>query len=139
MSRARRVEFRDGLARWVRYAALATAVTLCLTAVVWVATAPETRSGVLLAGAIALPLQLLVFAAMVVPRKGSPAFLGMWVGGTFVRLLAVGGVAWLATAREAVHAGVTLLSLVGLLFVLLLLEPWMLRETSRDRIQRTER
>ncbi|MEX0843212.1 MAG: hypothetical protein WD120_02570, partial [Gemmatimonadota bacterium] len=60
-------------------------------------------------------------------------------GGTFVRLLAVGGVAWLATAREAVHAGVTLLSLVGLLFVLLLLEPWMLRETSRDRIQRTER
>jgi hypothetical protein len=128
-----------GLARWTRYAAPATLVTVGTVSVAWTAGTPSVGRGVLLAGAIALPLQLLVFALMVVPGKGSPAFLGMWVVGTFLRLMAVGGVAWLAAVNEAVEPLATLLSLVGLLFVLLLLEPWALRETNRDRIQRTER
>lgn len=133
MSRATR------LARWAGYAVPATVVTVLVVSVGWVAGTPSVAHGVLVAGAVALPLQLLVFALMVVPEKSSPAFLGMWVVGTFVRLLAVGGVAWLAAVNEAVEPLATLLSLVGLMFVLLLLEPWALRETSRDRIQRTER
>lgn len=121
------------LERWIRYAALATLVVLGAVGAGWLPASPEGRRGLLVAGGIALPLQLGAFAILVVQRTGSPGFLAAWVGSTLVRFGVVAGAAFWVAGMEGVDTLVALLTLVGLLFVLLLLEPWMLRPGASSR------
>lgn len=117
--------------RWLRYAVTAVGVTGAALGAGWPLLDDEAMRGLVLAAAIALPLQLAVFGGLVAQHRaggpGSPGFLGMWVGGTLLRLAVVAGAAFWIAGMEEVDLLTALLGLVGLLFVLLLLEPWMLR------------
>lgn len=119
--------------RFGRYAGLAGAIVLVVVGLGWPWTGTEGRRGLLLAGGIALVLQLGSFGILVVQRTGSPGFLAAWVGSTLVRFAVVVGAAFLVAGMEGVDTLIALLTLVGLLFVLLLLEPLMLRSRERDR------
>jgi hypothetical protein len=115
---------------WIRYAALATAVTGALLGLAWLFSGEEARRGLLVAGAIALPMQLLVFAGLLTQESGTPGFLAAWGASTLLRFAVVGGAAFWIAGMEGVDLVVALLALVGLLFVLLLLEPWVLRHRT---------
>lgn len=116
---------------WLRYAGMATGITALVVGVGWPLLGDEGRRGLLVAGGIALPLQLAAFGVFVRQAAGSPGFLATWIGGTLLRFAVVGGAAFWIAGLEGVNLVVALLTLVGLLFVLLLLEPWALREPNR--------
>lgn len=115
---------------WVRYAVLAGAVTGVLLGPVWLFSGEEARRGLLVAGAIALPMQLVVFAGLLTQKSGTPGFLAAWGAGTLLRFAVVGGAVFWIAGMEGVDVVVALLALVGLLFVLLMLEPWVLRHRN---------
>ncbi len=125
--------------RWLRYGAVAVGLVALTVAAGWGLLDEAGRHGVVLAGGVALAVQLAAFAILVVQETGSPGFLAAWVGSTFLRLVAVVAVALWVAGRDELDTLVTLLTLVGLLFVLLLLEPWALREAPTDRSNGTER
>lgn len=105
--------------------ALLVAMAALVTAVVGVAD-PE---GVRLAAWIAWPVQLIAFGVLVVGRKGA-GFIAGWAGGMALRFAAVGAAALWVTRASGPDAASLLLSLVGFVFVLVLLEPLFLRLTS---------
>lgn len=115
---------------WVRYAVLATAVAGALLGTAWLFSGEEARRGLLLAGAIALPLQLAAFAGLLTQESGTPGFLAAWGASTLLRFAVVGGAAFWIAGMEGVDLVVALLALVGLFFVLLMLEPWVLRHRT---------
>lgn len=115
---------------WARYALLATAVTGVLLAPVWLFSGDEAKRGLLVAGAIALPLQLAVFAGLLTQESGTPGFLAAWGASTLLRFAVVGAAAFWIAGMEGVDLVVALLALVGLFFVLLMLEPWVLRHRT---------
>lgn len=81
------------------------------------------RNGVMLAAAIALPVQVIAFAVLNRYHGQVSGFLAAWVGGTFMRM-AVIAVAAIVVIRSGMDGGVAmLLALAGFLFGLLLLEP----------------
>ena len=125
--------------RWLRYSAVAGGVVVLTVAVGWGLLDEAGRHGIVLAGGVALAVQVAAFALLVVQETGSPGFLGAWVASTFLRVAAVVAVALWVAGREELDTLVTLLTLVGLLFVLLILEPWALREAPTDRSNGTER
>lgn len=107
----------------VRYAVVAALFVAGVIAVLWPWLGPDGRRGLILAGALAYPVQLAGFGLLMRYRRRMKAFLAVWAGGTVLRLglvLATGvllfRVTWLAPMP-------TLLSLAGLFFGLLLLEP----------------
>jgi hypothetical protein len=124
--------------RWLRYALLATTLTALVVAGGWIGFDDPARRGVNLAAAIALPLQLVLFALLVVQKTGSIGFLVVWVGSTLLRILAIGAAALLVQARDDLDPMATLLTLAGLLFVLLLLELRELRITKTSLNEDTE-
>jgi len=79
--------------------------------------------GVLLAAAIAVPVQVAAFAVLVRYRGELNGFLAAWVGGTMVRMIVLGLVAFAVIRSGSEGAVPTLLALVGFFFGLLLLEP----------------
>ena len=125
--------------RWLRYSAVAGGVVVLTVAVGWGLLDEAGRHGIVLAGGVALAVQVAAFALLVVQETGSPGFLGAWVASTFLRVAAVVAVALWVAGRDELDTLVTLLTLVGLLFVLLILEPWALREAPTDRSNGTER
>jgi hypothetical protein len=82
--------------------------------------------GVLVAGAVALPIQVVAFALMAKAPVGSNAFLAAWVGGALVRLVVVGVAAFVLAGLPDLPRAPTLLGLVAFFFVMLLLEPLFL-------------
>lgn len=117
--------------RWLRYATGAVGFTVVVVAIGWTFLPEEGGRGVLVAGAIALPFQLIHFGGLAAQPTGSTRFMAAWVGGTLLRLVAVAGAAFWVASMEGVDTLASLLALVGLFFVLLLLEPWALREGTR--------
>ena len=80
------------------------------------------RNGVLLAGVIALPVQVAAFAMLVRRRGETTGFLAAWVGGMFARV-AVVALAAVFVIRSGMEGAVAmLLALAGFFFGLLLLE-----------------
>jgi len=107
----------------VKYALLAMGAIGVGTLALWPFLDGPGRNGVLLAGAIALPVQIGAFGIMVHKRGEPNGFLAAWIGGTIVRM-AVIGVAALVTIRADVDGAMPmLLALAGFFFGLLLLEP----------------
>lgn len=81
------------------------------------------RGGVLVAAAIALPVQLSAFTLLIRYRGQLNGFLAAWVGGTFLRMCVIAVTAFVVI-RSGTEGGVPmLLALTGFFFGLLLLEP----------------
>lgn len=93
----------------------------------WPLLDPAGRKGVLLAAAVALPVQVTAFAVLRRFRGEVNRFLAAWVGGTLLRM-AVIGVAAFVVVRSGMEGAVPmLLALAGFFFGLLLLEPVFFR------------
>jgi hypothetical protein len=107
----------------LRYGAAAVAVVGVLTLVLWPFLEPAGREGVLVAAAVALPIQLAAFAVLIRFRGRVTGFMAAWAGGMAVRALAVAAVAFVVIRSGAEGAVPMLLALAGFFFALLLLEP----------------
>lgn len=88
------------------------------------------RRGLLIAAAIALPVQLLAFAGLVMVRGRLNGFLAVWVGGTLLRVLVIAVTAFVAIRSGAEGLAPLLLGLAGFFFGLLLLEPVFFRSAG---------
>ena len=106
-----------------RYGAAAVVSIALITLVIWPFLDPAGRSGVLLAAGVALPVQILSFALLQGFRSHLNRFLAVWVGGTLLRMVAIGVVAFLVIRSGTVAVAPTLLALASFFFGLLLLEP----------------
>ncbi len=120
--------------RWLLYSAVAAGVSALVLGGGWILFPSEdARGGLVVAVAVALPLQLAAFGLLLTPRPGSMGLLGVWAASAMARFLAVGAVAFWVITTERVDPTTTLLALAGLLFILLLLEPWALGAMNSDR------
>lgn len=110
--------------------AAASAVLLALMAatVIGLVDAAD-AAGVRLAAGIAWPVQLAAFAALVAGREGI-GFVASWAGGMALRFAAVGAAAFWVTRADGPDPASLLVSLVGFVFVLVILEPLFLRLTN---------
>lgn len=112
---------------WVAYAAVGAAlVGLCATGISLLLPS-DSAPAVWLAAAIAYAVQLLAFGALMATRRTHRGFLVGWGGGMALRLAAVAATAFWVLRAGSVPAAPALLSLVGFVFVLVLLEPLFLR------------
>lgn len=112
---------------WVAYAAVSAALLGFLATGVSLSLPAESAAGVWLAAAVAYPVQLLAFGALVATHGSGVGFLVGWGGGMALRLASVAAVAFWVLRRGTVPAAPALLSLVGFVFVLVLLEPLFLK------------
>jgi hypothetical protein len=94
-----------------------------LTLALWPFLEPAGRRGVLVAAAIALPVQVLAFSVLVHYRGRVNGFMAAWAGGMAMRALAVAAVAFVVIRSGVDGAVPMLLALAGFFFALLLLEP----------------
>ena len=116
----------------LRYAATALAGCAAVTLVLWPFLDPEARRGIVIAAAIALPVQIGAFALLIRYRGNMNGFLAVWAGGTLVRMAVVGTAAAIAIRSGAAGAVPMLLGLAGFFFGLLLLEPIFFRPGATE-------
>jgi hypothetical protein len=107
----------------LKYGASAVGVVALLTLALWPFLEPAGRQGVLVAAAVALPVQLAAFAVLVRFRGRVNGFIAAWAGGMAVRAVAVAAVALVVFRTRTEGAVPMLLALAGFFFALLLLEP----------------
>ena len=105
------------------YAAVGTAVVGGAVLVLWPFLGPVAREGVAIAALVALPIQIVSFALLVRLRARPHGFLAAWLGGTLLRMVAIGVVAFLVLRSGTDGALAMLLALASFFFALLLLEP----------------
>lgn len=114
-----------------RYAVAGAAIVAASTAALWPWLDPAARSGVLVAGLVALPIQVAAFSLLLRYRGELTGFLAVWAGSTLFRMAVVGVVAMLAIRSGAEGVVPMLLALAGFFFGLLLLEPVYFRSEAR--------
>jgi hypothetical protein len=110
-----------------RYAGMAGGVVLAAVLVAFTALDGTQRAGVLLAAGVVAGVQAVGFGLLLRFRHEPRGFLGAWLGGTLLRLGALGVVAAAVWVRDDLDPLWTLLGVAGLFFVLHLLEPLALR------------
>ena len=115
---------------WIAYAASTLALMVVLAAVVGLLVGAGASDGVWVAAALASAVQLPAFAALVAARRRGRDFLVSWASGMLLRFAVIAGAAFWVTRRTLLDPAVTLLSLVGFVFLLVLLEPAFLRLTA---------
>jgi hypothetical protein len=112
---------------WLEYAV----ASLLLAAVVWVVVqfvgGPGVRA-LRMAIGLACAVQLIAFGVLVGVRERRSLFVAGMVGGMLFRLRVVAGTAFWVLRTGALPAATLLLSLVGFLFLLVMLEPLFLRK-----------
>lgn len=113
-----------------KYAATGGAGIALIVAALWPILDAPGRTGVLLAAAVAYPVQALAFWALRRYRGQQNAFLAAWVGGTALRMVVIGIVAFAVVRSQMDGAVVMLLALAGFFFGLLLLEPLYFKDSS---------
>lgn len=119
---------------WLPYAATAIVLAGVLAAVGALALPAAEARGVRVAALVACGVQLAAFGLLVYVRARATLFLAGWVGGMLLRFVVLAAVAvWVTRDGGGLPAATTLVSLVGLLFVLLLLEPVFLRRELATR------
>ena len=104
-----------------KYAVLGAVAVSAIVAGLWPFLDASARSGVLLAAAVALPVQIVAFWTIQRFRGELNGFLAAWVGGTLVRMAVVGVVAVALIRSGSDGAVAMLLALAGFFFGLLLL------------------
>lgn len=108
---------------------VASAALLAAMAVLVVTVVEADGAAVRWAAVIAWPVQVAAFAALVKGRKGL-GFMAAWTSGMALRFAVVGAAAIWVTRSAGLDAASLLVSLVGFVFVLVLLEPLFLRLTD---------
>lgn len=89
------------------------------------------RSGVLIAAGIALPIQVLAFGLLTRAQGDVTRFFMWWGAGIALRVAVVAGVGLASTRIDPDARTALVLSLVGFFFVLLLLEPILLKGENK--------
>lgn len=117
---------------WLSYAAAGAALTVVGGGVVGLLAGADARA-VWIAAAIAYVVQLGAFGLMVALQGQPQLFMIGWLAGMMVRFGAVGVCAFWLSRTAALPLSTTLLSLVGFLFLLLLLEPLFLRHERSSK------
>ncbi len=112
---------------WFAYAAGSAVLLVGLVMVILAVVGGADPRAVWLAAVIAWPVQLMAYAALLAGRRRGHGFVVGWASGMLLRLAAVGAVALWVTRGTAMDPASALLSLVGFLMVLVLLEPLFLR------------
>lgn len=92
------------------------------------------RKGVLLAAAVAYPVQITAFGLLLRSRGDPSRFFVWWGAGVAVRIGVVIIIGLVALRIESLGAEVLLLSLAGFFFGLLLIEPAFLKGADKDAI-----
>ena len=91
------------------------------------------QNAVMAAGAVAWVIQLAAFGLLLALHKQPQLFMIGWLAGMVFRFGAVGVCAFWLSRSGSLPLSTTLLSLVGFLFLLLLLEPLFLRHGRYDQ------
>lgn len=112
---------------WIAYAASSVALLVALAAAIGWLVGSGRADGAWLAAALAAVVQLPAFGALVAARRRGRDFMVSWASGMALRFAVIAGAAFWVTARTTLDPAVTLLSLVGFVFLLVLLEPAFLR------------
>jgi hypothetical protein len=94
----------------------------------------EGRRGVMLAAAVAYPVQVAAFGLLLRARRDPSRFFVWWGAGVMVRIGVVIVIGLVALRIESLGAEALLLSLAGFFFVLLMIEPAFLKGAGRDGI-----
>jgi len=115
----------------LRYATAGTGVVAVVVLLGLPFLDPVARRGVVLAALVALPVQIVSFTLMQRYRERVDRFLVAWVGGTVMRMITIGVVAFLVIRSGGDGVMPTLLALASFFFGLLLLEPIYFRP-ARD-------
>ena len=118
---------------WLAYAVAGVVATALVAAVVGVLVDESLRRTIWIAALVAYLLQLGAFALLLALRDQTHFFLAGWAGGMLLRFGAVGAALYWATRTQALPAAPLVLSLVGFVFLLLMLEPVFLRWDLRKR------
>ena len=118
-----------------KYAATGSLVIALIVVILWPFLEPAGRTGVLAAAAVALPVQVILFWALVSFRAELNGFLAAWVGGTLVRMAVIAGVAFIVISSGMEGAVPMLLALAGFFFGLLLLEPVYFRIGASETVE----
>jgi len=116
---------------WVAYAGLGLCVTVVVAGILTVVMAAPLERAVWVAAGLAYGLQLLAFAGLLWARRDASSFLVGWLGGIALRFAAVGALAFWVTRTHVLPPAALLVSFVGFLFLLLLLEPLFLNRGAR--------
>jgi len=116
----------------LKYAATGTAIVALATLALWPFLDPAGRRGVLIAAAVAIPVQVGAFAGLVRYRGQPNGFLAVWAGGTLLRMVVIGAVAFIAIRSGTEGAIPMLLALAGFFFGLLLLEPMYFKLSTNE-------
>lgn len=110
-----------------KYAATGLALLAVLIAALWPWLDEPGRHGILVAAAVAWPVQVAAFWLLLRQRGEPGRFLAAWAGGTLVRMAMIVAVAFALTRVPGLAVVPTLLGLAGFFFGLLLLEPVFFR------------
>lgn len=116
---------------WFTYAGAGLVLTV-LVAVIASAMSGQAQA-IWAAAGIAYVIQLMAFGLLLALRPQPQLFLIAWLSGMFLRFGVVGACAFWLSRTEVLPMAATMISLVGFVFLLLLLEPvflrWDLRRT----------
>ena len=115
------------LRAWIAYAVTGGLVIAVAALLVSFVGGAEVRRAVWLSAGFAYALQTIAFAVLLLVRDRTELFMAGWLGGMMMRFAVVGGVAFYASRYTTLPLAALLLSLVGFVFLLLLLEPVFLR------------
>ena len=91
---------------------------------------PEGQRGLMTAAIVALSVQVPSFGVLAATTPGSNRYLAVWLGSTLVRFGVIAVFAFAIAGTEGIDLVVSLVALAGLLLIMLLLEPWALRERA---------
>ena len=116
-----------------RYAVATTVVVTLAVGGLWPFLDASGRAGLLLASGIALPVQWGLFLLVVRALGDSTQFLLRWGIGILARMGLVAAAGILLPRLGGLDGSVLILSLCGLFFVLLLLEPLFFRNQAPAR------
>ena len=119
----------------VKYAVTSVVAIATIVAGLWPFLEPAGRNGVLVAAAVALPVQVIAFWALNRSRTELNGFLAAWIGGTLVRMAVIAVVAILVIRSGTEGAVPMLLALAGFFFGLLLLEPVYFRVGLNETVE----
>lgn len=115
------------MAALTSYAVASAAVLVLLVLGAGWLVEPEEVTGLWVSAGVAFVVQLAAFGALVAGRRRGWAFVVSWASGMMLRLAVVAGMAFWVTRETVLDPAVALVSLIGFVFVLVLLEPLFLR------------
>ena len=112
---------------WSEYAIAGLALVVLVAGAATLLIAPSSRPAVWFGAGLAYAVQLAAFAILLLVKDNPQLFVMGWIGGMVVRFVTVGMTVLLLVRTEFLPKRPTMLSLIGFVFVLTILEPLFLR------------